>query len=247
MSKPEYHLLLDALLEAIDLRVQLYKETNNDSPNLSNLEIVEKDEYASKWLKLLVNKDDNPTKLSTGQIMEISKSNDTTPTYTGCGTPHDFAGNIRIWWNEQVMKEKEFNEWINAKHGDVPVDKRTLCFSEKDMFELWESCYQQKNEEIKWRDEMLAAHEAKIKALSAHATCGCSYDKPDDVCIHHSPQLAEAKAMLAALRGFAIEMFHYDLAFDESFLKYGLIDDTGNPTALLTGEERTTKDVELDS
>ena len=43
------------------------------------------------------------------------------------------------------------------------------------------------------------ALEAKLKALAPH-TCGCSYDKPDDLCLHHSPQLAAALAQVAELR-----------------------------------------------
>jgi len=46
------------------------------------------------------------------------------------------------------------------------------------------------------RQELAEAHasndalNAKIKTLSVHETCACSYDRPDDVCMHHSPQLA---------------------------------------------------------
>jgi hypothetical protein len=31
-------------------------------------------------------------------------------------------------------------------------------------------------------------------------TCGCSYDRKSDVCLHHSPQLVEAKAIITRLR-----------------------------------------------
>ncbi len=42
----------------------------------------------------------------------------------------------------------------------------------------------------------------KIGSLSAHETCGCSYDRPDDICMHHSPKLAAA---LAQARRDALE------------------------------------------
>ncbi len=50
------------------------------------------------------------------------------------------------------------------------------------------------------RDECRSAEEscdalhAKIASLSPHQTCACSYDRKDDVCSHHSPQLAAALA-----------------------------------------------------
>lgn len=41
-------------------------------------------------------------------------------------------------------------------------------------------------------NERAEAAEAKFLAILAHDTCGCSYDKPDDLCLHHSPKLLEA-------------------------------------------------------
>jgi chromosome segregation ATPase len=40
----------------------------------------------------------------------------------------------------------------------------------------------------------------KVQTLAPHGTCGCSYDKPDDACLHHSPKLAAAEADLAKAR-----------------------------------------------
>jgi len=47
--------------------------------------------------------------------------------------------------------------------------------------------------------DMAAAHEEKWKSLTAHDTCGCSYDHKDDVCMHHSPKLIEARAAVKVL------------------------------------------------
>lgn len=47
------------------------------------------------------------------------------------------------------------------------------------------------------RDELLAestAMQAKLDALAPHGTCGCSLDKPGDLCLHHSPQLVAMTA-----------------------------------------------------
>jgi hypothetical protein len=48
-------------------------------------------------------------------------------------------------------------------------------------------------------EAQIEALDAKIKALALHGTCGCSYDAPDDVCLHHSPKLVAAAARIAAL------------------------------------------------
>ena len=58
--------------------------------------------------------------------------------------------------------------------------------------------------EAAWKEnaECEASHDAlceKIKTLSAHHTCGCSYDTPEDVCMHHSPALVKAEARAEAL------------------------------------------------
>jgi hypothetical protein len=46
------------------------------------------------------------------------------------------------------------------------------------------------------RDAQIDALAAKVDALAPHGTCGCSYDTPDDLCMHHSPKLARAEASL---------------------------------------------------
>jgi hypothetical protein len=54
--------------------------------------------------------------------------------------------------------------------------------------------------------ETADAHEKKWQSfckapLSDTGTCACSYDKPDDVCSHHSPKLKAAEARVAGLEG----------------------------------------------
>jgi hypothetical protein len=41
--------------------------------------------------------------------------------------------------------------------------------------------------------QLEALHE-KLDALAPHGTCACAYDRPDDVCNHHSPKLVAAEA-----------------------------------------------------
>lgn len=41
------------------------------------------------------------------------------------------------------------------------------------------------------------ALDAKVKALSPHGTCACSFDTPTDKCMHHSPQIMTLTAQLS--------------------------------------------------
>jgi hypothetical protein len=54
-------------------------------------------------------------------------------------------------------------------------------------------------------DQNDALH-VKLRALAPHGSCACSYDSPDDVCMHHSPALsaalARAERLEKALRPF---------------------------------------------
>jgi chromosome segregation ATPase len=46
------------------------------------------------------------------------------------------------------------------------------------------------------RDNAEAGEEAmaeKVRSLAPHHTCACSYDRPGDVCAHHSPKLYQAE------------------------------------------------------
>ena len=63
---------------------------------------------------------------------------------------------------------------------------------------------------------------AKVASLSPHGTCACSYDKPDDVCGHHSPALAAANARIveleAALKPF-VEAYMYNISGEDELWK----------------------------
>ena len=61
---------------------------------------------------------------------------------------------------------------------------------------------------------------AKVASLSPHGTCACSYDKPDDVCGHHSPALAAANARIAELEA-ALKPFveAYNISGEEELVE----------------------------
>ncbi len=54
--------------------------------------------------------------------------------------------------------------------------------------------------DLKAAEDSNDALNEKLHALAPHGSCACSYDKPGDVCLHHSPALATANAELAQLR-----------------------------------------------
>jgi hypothetical protein len=49
-------------------------------------------------------------------------------------------------------------------------------------------------------NEQVECYEQKLKALAPHGTCACSYDHPNDKCMHHSPKIAELEAEFAKKR-----------------------------------------------
>jgi uncharacterized coiled-coil protein SlyX len=53
--------------------------------------------------------------------------------------------------------------------------------------------------ELAEAEQQCDALSAKVQALAPHNTCACSYDKPGDVCMHHSPALVAAEAQVTRL------------------------------------------------
>ena len=48
-------------------------------------------------------------------------------------------------------------------------------------------------------NEAIKAPTEKVASLSAHETCACSIDTPEDVCMHHSPEVMRLIARVAEL------------------------------------------------
>ncbi len=49
-------------------------------------------------------------------------------------------------------------------------------------------------------EETIAALERKVASLAPHETCACSYDRPEDVCLHHAPEIIRLREAVAALQ-----------------------------------------------
>ena len=49
-------------------------------------------------------------------------------------------------------------------------------------------------------NETIKALSAKVASLSAHETCACSVDTPEDVCMHHSPEVMRLRKRVTELK-----------------------------------------------
>ena len=49
-------------------------------------------------------------------------------------------------------------------------------------------------------EETIAALERKVASLAPHETCACSYDRPEDMCLHHAPEIIRLQEAVAALQ-----------------------------------------------
>ena len=49
-------------------------------------------------------------------------------------------------------------------------------------------------------EETIAALERKVASLAPHETCACSYDRPEDMCLHHAPEIVRLREAVAALQ-----------------------------------------------
>ena len=58
----------------------------------------------------------------------------------------------------------------------------------------------QAEEDVRLLNESHDAIEVKLKALSPHESCACSYDREGDVCLHHSPALVAVTAERDSVR-----------------------------------------------
>lgn len=47
----------------------------------------------------------------------------------------------------------------------------------------------------------------KLESLAPHGTCACSFDSPDNFCLHHSPQITAAQAEIERLKAAMREEF----------------------------------------
>ena len=50
--------------------------------------------------------------------------------------------------------------------------------------------------------KVIEALTAKVASLSSHETCACSVDTPEDVCMHHSPEVMRLRARVTELEAY---------------------------------------------
>jgi len=157
-----------------------------------------------------------------------------------------------------MSEQDEFEKWINKTYpGQFCYHHKTAA---NHMLKGWRGCEELYKAKIAAKDTEIAeqaaeieALNAKVLALSPHGTCGCSYDKPGDICGHHSPlvqkqadviqamaeqislRLRETAKKNASLRDFCLDLYHdnkerfeYGMSgeLSELMLNFGLIDES---------------------
>lgn len=96
------------------------------------------------------------------------------------------------------------DEADTAKHGEAVYQRILTAEAERDA--ALAAHQQVTAERDEARKDQKAAEDSndalnvKLHALAPHGSCACSYDKPGDVCMHHSPALTAATSELARLR-----------------------------------------------
>lgn len=87
------------------------------------------------------------------------------------------------------------------------IERKSAARAEAEVARLTERVEKAERERDEARADQKAAEDsndaidAKLNALTPHGSCACSYDRPGDVCLHHSPALADAEARVAVLEG----------------------------------------------
>lgn len=88
--------------------------------------------------------------------------------------------------------------WRRDVSGSCPVHGGDAClvspFGLLAAHEIAEKRVRQAEEDVRLVNESHDALEVKLKALSPHESCACSYDREGDVCLHHSPALVAVTA-----------------------------------------------------
>lgn len=98
----------------------------------------------------------------------------------------------------------EPDEADTAKHGEAVYQRIVAAEAERDAaLAALQQVTAERDEaraDLKAAEDTIDALNVKLRALAPHGSCACSYDRPGDVCEHHSPFLATATSELARLR-----------------------------------------------
>jgi hypothetical protein len=121
----------------------------------------------------------------------------------------ELTGNTRMSDEELVQKMCDAYDEVATGGSEYPSGTMTRGMAAA--LSVARAEWQEERERLK---RELAEAEAHAEALEAkfancphpkdteYGTCGCSYDRPSDVCMVHAPQLAKAMAELAQERAW---------------------------------------------
>jgi hypothetical protein len=79
------------------------------------------------------------------------------------------------------------------------TDKKYVNHQTQYNWTLWQAAQSRHAEEKTTLEARIEGLQDKLESLSPHGECACKYDRPNDLCMHHSPLLNKALADNAAL------------------------------------------------
>lgn len=101
--------------------------------------------------------------------------------------------------NEEDLKQPDPNEFMPSISSDGTAENQRLEL-------LWRNAEQARvdavaenqrlKEDLAGVEASNDAMEVNLKSLATHGSCACDYDKPGDVCAHHSPALMKQRKLL---------------------------------------------------
>ena len=94
---------------------------------------------------------------------------------------------------------KRYTNYLDD-HVQKPESGEWVRFEEAHAIEEERDALKARVAELEKSDsETVLALTEKVASLSAHETCACSIDTPEDVCMHHSPEVMRLIARVAEL------------------------------------------------
>lgn len=126
-----------------------------------------------------------------------------------CSAGKELSGVLKEWdtmARVAIAKAKGGNMSYHNRIMNIPCNEQgdfvataLYKFGHRDARHAAAEIANEADAEIEQLRANIEALEAKVDALAPHDTCGCSYDKPGDICMHHSPEIMRLRADKAEL------------------------------------------------
>ena len=91
-------------------------------------------------------------------------------------------------------------QWADTWDGEHPEKNHPVAESFRTYAAAWRTERAARQATEKDYEETIAALEKKVASLAPHETCACSYDRPEDMCLHHAPEIIRLREVVATLQ-----------------------------------------------